>query len=73
MKKDEFGKDIYVNSKADWTDFIVRHQIQKTETLKWVKEPDFILEMAAIAREKLPFLEGKLKDMQNAVGANGKS
>ena len=72
VKTDDFGKQIYVSSRKDWTDFIVRHQIQKADAETWLKEPDRILAMAALAREKLPVLKEKL--VEYAVpSTNGKS
>lgn len=65
VKKDDFGKEIYVSSKADWTDFIVRHQIQKLEAMTWLKEPERILKMAALCREKLPFLKNQLAEIES--------
>ena len=50
VKHDGFGNEKYVSSRQDWIDFIMRHQIQKTECSNWIKEPDQILTMAAMVR-----------------------
>lgn len=63
VKKDDFGKDTYVNSKRDWLDFISRHEIQKTEAQNWAKEPEKILSLATLAREKLPMLKKSLSEI----------
>lgn len=64
MKK-ELEKETYVSGKQDWTDFIIRHQIQKAELSNWIKEPERILAMASLAREKLPVLKKKLEELEN--------
>lgn len=56
----------YISSKQDWVDFIIRHQIQRQECLKWIEEPDRILAAARMAREKLPLLKEKLDRMNHA-------
>lgn len=64
MRTDDFGKQQLVSSKADWADFISRHEIQKKELLNWIQEPERILKMASLAREKLPLLKDKLSEMK---------
>lgn len=71
VKHNDHGKEMVVSSKADWTDFIARHEIQKNELLNWIEEPKRILAMASMAREKLPTLKEKLKEMSTVT--NGKS
>jgi hypothetical protein len=53
-----------VSSKADWLDFIVRHQIQKQELERWMSEPKWILEMAEQARKQIPILKEKINLMK---------
>lgn len=75
LKMKDSGAQEYVSSREDWVDFIVRHQIQKSDCLAWVKEPEHILTLAALAREKLPILKEKLSEMALVTGApseNGK-
>ena len=70
------GKQEYVSSRQDWIDFITRHNIQKEECLKWENEPGYIMQMAAMARERLPGMKEKAADLKNVSGQpseNGKS
>jgi hypothetical protein len=69
----EMDKQVYVSSRQDWIDFIVRHQIQKEENVKWIKEQDHILKFADMCREKLPTLQKELEALRVPVEANGKS
>ena len=76
LKMSAKGSQEYVSSRQDWIDFIVRHQIQKAECSTWIKEPESIIAMAAMAREKLPSLKEKLMELSHATGLpseNGKS
>ena len=76
LKMGAGGKQEYVSSKMDWTDYITRHQIEKKECLKWTKEPGYIMQMAAMARERLPLLKEKLVELSHVSGQpseNGKS
>lgn len=54
------GEEIIVNGKLEWSDFVVRHQIQKDELETWLKEPERIVEGARQAREHMPVLKQKL-------------
>jgi len=75
LKMNAKGVQEYVSSREDWIDFIVRHQIQKTECENWIKEPEHILTMAALAREKLPALKEKIASLSHVSGQpseNGK-
>lgn len=69
IKKDDFGKDTYISSKRDWIHFIERHEIQRQEAETWTKEPERVMALAAMAREKLPVLKEKLAEL--AAGVNG--
>jgi len=77
--KTAFEKQEYVSSRQDWIDFIIRHQIQKAECTKWVKEPDQIIAFASLCREKLPLLQQQLSeiegdaDEEDRTRGNGKS
>lgn len=71
--KREMEKDVYVSSKQDWLDFILRHQIQMMECDKWIKEPERILTLAKMSRDHLPKLESKLKEFSSEAVENGKS
>lgn len=77
IKTDDFGKPSVVSSRADWADFIARHEVQRMELSNWIKEPDRILAMASMAREKIPVLKEKLKEISRvetvAVKGNGAS
>jgi len=73
VKQDALGKESYISSKADWIDFISRHEIERSECAKWIKEPDYVLRMAALSRDKLPLLKEKLKELQNVSSGNGAS
>jgi hypothetical protein len=73
VKHDDFEKEVYVSSKKDWTDFIIRHQIQKQEAENWIKEPERILTMATMARERLPILKEKLAEIERGAEVSGKS
>jgi hypothetical protein len=64
-------KQAYVSSKEDWTDFLVRHQIQRQELQHWVEEPDRILTLAGLARNGLPALKDQLKELVHAPAAVG--
>lgn len=70
-KINDAGSQVYVSSKDDWLDFIMRHEIQKGHLINLLKEPGYILEMAQIAREKLPVLKKNLEDL--SAGGNGAS
>ena len=71
VKTDEFGKQQYVSSRSDWMDFIVRHYIQKKQLMNWIEEPERILKMAALSRERLPVLKAKLEDLSHATEPSG--
>ena len=76
LKMGAGGKQEYVSSRMDWLDYIARHQIEKKECLKWTKEPGFIMQMAAMARERLPALKEKVMELTHVSGLadeNGKS
>jgi hypothetical protein len=73
LKMGSKGTQEYVSSREDWVQFIVRHHIQKQECTNWIKEPEHILTMAAMAREKLPMLKDKIAELSNAAVVNGKS
>jgi len=62
LKMNDQGRQEYVSSRDDWTHFIVRHHIQKTECENWVKEPEHLLTLAGLSREKLPSLKEKAKE-----------
>lgn len=75
LKMSDKGKQEYVSSRQDWVDFIIRHQIQGAECSNWVKEPEHILVMAAMAREKLPVLKDRIASLAPVSGhpsENGK-
>ena len=75
LKMSAKGSQEYVSSRQDWIDFIIRHQIQKADCATWIKEPESIIAMAAMAREKLPSLKEKLMELSHATGLpseNGK-
>ena len=67
VKKGDFDKEVYVSSKQDWMDFISRHEIQKQECENWIKEPDRVILLASMAREKLPMLKEKLAEITNVA------
>lgn len=76
VKHDPSGSEAYVSSKSDWVDFMSRHEIEKLECRKWIKEPEFVISAANLAREKLPILKKKLAELSNepvTSGSNGKS
>ena len=65
VKRDNFDKDVYVSSREDWTNFISHHEIQKEECENWIKEPDRVILLASMAREKLPMLKEKLSEINH--------
>lgn len=67
IKHDEVGREVVVSSKEDWMDFISRHETQRAELSSWLKEPERIVAMAAMAREKLPMLRDKLAEIDSHV------
>ena len=71
LKLDATGRQAYVSSREDWIDFIVRHQIQKEENLKWLKEPDYVLRFAALSREKLPEFQKHLRELTHVDSSVG--
>jgi hypothetical protein len=74
IKINDAGNQVYVSSKDDWLDFMMRHEIERSEILKWLKEPEAVLSMAQTAREKLPILKKQLAEMTHESHAgNGKS
>ena len=74
IKHDDQGKETVVSSKADWADFISRHEIQRQELKNWIQEPDRIIRLAALAREKVPILKDRLKEYSRGPSeTNGKS
>lgn len=73
LKMDGLDKQQYVSSRQDWIDFIVRHQIQKEECVKWTKEPEHIMTMASMCRDKLPQLKKEIEEIsRGTVEATGK-
>ena len=75
LKRGKEGKQEYVSSKRDWTDFIVEHEIRKEECDKWEKEPGYIMSMAAMSRQALPIYKEKLSELAHVSGQpseNGK-
>lgn len=73
VKKNDVGQEVMVSSRQDWTEFIARHEIQRTDCENWIKEPDRIIAMATLAREKLPMLREKLSELSDTIESNGKS
>jgi hypothetical protein len=63
VKHDASGSESYTSSKSDWVDFICRHEIERTILNTWIKEPDHMVTMASLAREKLPILKKKLDEL----------
>ena len=71
VKMDGFDKQQYVSSREDWVQFIVRHQIQKAECLKWVKEPEHIITFAKLCRDRLPVLKKQLAEIESGPSEAG--
>lgn len=74
LKHDANGQETYVSSKLDWIDFIGRHEIMRASLATFIKEPDYMMEMASLAREKLPLLKKSLQELSHepvASGSNG--